>query len=58
MELGTGQPATGNTALAKATAIAEGYIAAGVSPNMPAAMAKAFADNPALYTEHEQEGAR
>lgn len=47
-----------SVAMTKAAKIAEGYLAAGTAPNKAAAMAKAFADNPELYAEHEAEGTR
>lgn len=46
------------SALAKATSLAEGFISAGVSKDMNSAMAKAWKDNPSLYTEYEKEGNR
>jgi hypothetical protein len=55
-ELGTSRNAAASGgAMAKATELAKGYVAAGVSPNLDAAMAKAWTDNPDLYTQYEQE---
>jgi hypothetical protein len=55
-EIGTRQSANGGgNALGKATKLAEGYLAAGVSTDMTSAMAKAWTDNPSLYNEYEKE---
>jgi hypothetical protein len=58
-ELGHGQRhAVGKgAAMQKATGIAQALVAAGSVKSIAEGVAKAFADDPALYAEHEQEGA-
>lgn len=56
-QIGTSRSAVSGTgaAMAKATALAEGYVAAGVAANIDQGMAKAWGDNPSLYAEYEKE---
>lgn len=59
-ELGTTRAggAGEGTAMAKAQGIAAAMLTAGTVRTIEQGLAKAFADNPALYTEYEQEGKR
>jgi len=53
-ELGSTQSKTSG-AMAKAAALADGFMAAGVVKTHAEGVTKALTDNPALYTEYEQE---
>lgn len=58
-ELGHSQRAAGaGSAMAKAEAVAKSLVDAGTVKSIPEGVAKAFADDPSLYEQHEKEGSR
>lgn len=56
-EIGTTRAANSGTAMEKAKGIAAAFITAGAVKTEAEGLAKAFAENPSLYTEYEKEGA-